>query len=47
MNFQPGLVGGHRIGVDPYHLTFAQKRQATILKSFLPAAVSMTTWAGV
>ena len=23
--FQPGLVGGHCIGVDPYYLTFKSK----------------------
>ena len=22
LNFQPGLVGGHCIGVDPYYLTY-------------------------
>lgn len=22
LNFYPGLVGGHCIGVDPYHLTY-------------------------
>ena len=26
MNFQPGLVGGHCIGVDPYYLTFRAER---------------------
>ena len=25
MNFTPGLVGGHCIGVDPYYLTIFQK----------------------
>ncbi|MEQ8908486.1 MAG: nucleotide sugar dehydrogenase [Vicingaceae bacterium] len=25
LNFQPGLVGGHCIGVDPYYLTFKAK----------------------
>jgi len=25
LNFQPGLVGGHCIGVDPYYLTFKSK----------------------
>ena len=26
INFQPGLVGGHCIGVDPYYLTHAAKK---------------------
>ena len=26
LNFQPGLVGGHCIGVDPYYLTFKAKK---------------------
>lgn len=26
MNFTPGLVGGHCIGVDPYYLTFISKK---------------------
>ena len=26
INFQPGLVGGHCIGVDPYYLTYAAKK---------------------
>ena len=25
LNFKPGLVGGHCIGVDPYYLTYIQK----------------------
>ena len=25
LNFKPGLVGGHCIGVDPYYLTIKQK----------------------
>ena len=25
MNFKPGLVGGHCIGVDPYYLAFKAK----------------------
>jgi len=27
LNFQPGLVGGHCIGVDPYYLTFKAKQE--------------------
>ena len=26
LNFQPGLVGGHCIGVDPYYLTYAAEK---------------------
>ena len=26
LNFQPGLVGGHCIGVDPYYLTFRAEK---------------------
>ena len=26
LNFEPGLVGGHCIGVDPYYLTFLSKK---------------------
>ena len=26
LNFKPGLVGGHCIGVDPYYLTYIAKR---------------------
>ena len=25
LNFKPGLVGGHCIGVDPYYLTYKSK----------------------
>ena len=25
LNFKPGLVGGHCIGVDPYYLTYISK----------------------
>ena len=25
LNFKPGLVGGHCIGVDPYYLTYRSK----------------------
>ena len=27
INFQPGLVGGHCIGVDPYYLTYKSKKK--------------------
>ena len=26
LNFKPGLVGGHCIGVDPYYLTYKSKQ---------------------
>ena len=26
LNFEPGLVGGHCIGVDPYYLTYQSKK---------------------
>ena len=26
LNFKPGLVGGHCIGVDPYYLTYKAKK---------------------
>ena len=26
LNFTPGLVGGHCIGVDPYYLTYKSKK---------------------
>ena len=26
LNFEPGLVGGHCIGVDPYYLTYKSKQ---------------------
>ena len=27
LNFKPGLVGGHCIGVDPYYLAFEAKKK--------------------
>ena len=32
LNFFPGLVGGHCIGVDPYYLTTKPSQLATIQK---------------
>ena len=26
LNFKPGLVGGHCIGVDPYYLTYISRK---------------------
>ena len=34
LNFYPGLVGGHCIGVDPYYLTFKAKDLDMILKLY-------------
>jgi UDP-N-acetyl-D-glucosamine/UDP-N-acetyl-D-galactosamine dehydrogenase len=47
MKFEPGLVGGHCIGVDPYYLTFRAEKGAIVPKSFLPAGISMTAWANM
>ena len=38
--FYPGLVGGHRIGVDPYYLTHRAETAAITRKSSSPAGVS-------
>ena len=27
LNFKPGLVGGHCIGIDPYYLTYISKKK--------------------
>ena len=27
LNFRPGLVGGHCIGIDPYYLTYIAKKK--------------------
>ena len=34
LNFEPGLVGGHCIGVDPYYLTYQSKNLAMNLKLY-------------
>ena len=31
LNFKPGLVGGHCIGVDPYYLTYLASKKVLIL----------------
>jgi len=41
LNFKPGLVGGHCIGIDP---TTWHKKWATIPKSFWPDAASTIVW---
>ena len=34
LNFKPGLVGGHCIGVDPYYLDYKAKKLDIILELF-------------
>ena len=34
LDFKPGLVGGHCIGVDPYYLAYKSKKLVLILKLF-------------
>lgn len=43
LHFQPGLVGGHCIGVDPYYLTYKAETLGYHPRS-LPDAASMTVW---
>ena len=45
LNFQPGLVGGHCIGVDPYYLSYRAQQPASIRTSSCPAVRSTTAWA--
>ncbi len=43
--FQPGLVGGHCIGVDPYYLTYrAAEGRLPSRRSFSQAGGSMMAW---
>ena len=43
--FQPGLVGGHCIGVDPYYLTHrAEREQAITRRSFFLEDASTMRW---
>lgn len=44
LNFKPGLVGGHCIGVDPYYLAQRLNNTVTILKSFWQVVDSMMEW---
>ena len=37
LDFKPGLVGGHCIGVDPYYLTYKLKKLVILQKLFLLA----------
>ena len=34
LNFKPGLVGGHCIGVDPFYLTYLSKQKVMILRLY-------------
>jgi UDP-N-acetyl-D-galactosamine dehydrogenase len=43
--FEPGLVGGHCIGVDPYYLAHLARELAMNRASSLPGARPMTEWA--
>ena len=45
LEFRPGLVGGHCIGVDPYYLTFKAQTLGHSRKRFCRDAASMTAWA--
>jgi hypothetical protein len=42
--FQPGVVGGHCIGVDPYYLAYRAEKAATIPRLFWQAAAPTTKW---
>jgi UDP-N-acetyl-D-glucosamine/UDP-N-acetyl-D-galactosamine dehydrogenase len=44
LNFQPGLVGGHCIGVDPYYLAFRAEKAGYNPEIFSPAVALMTEW---
>ena len=44
--FEPGLVGGHCIGVDPYYLSHLAQQSATTRRSSSPVAAPTTAWAG-
>ena len=39
LNFKPGLVGGHCIGVDPYYLFYASKNLDITLKPYLQVEI--------
>jgi UDP-N-acetyl-D-galactosamine dehydrogenase len=45
LRFQPGLVGGHCIGVDPYYFIYEASVSATTVRSSSPAERSTTQWA--
>ena len=44
LNFKPGLVGGHCIGVDPYYLTHKAESVGYIPEVILSDAESTTIW---
>lgn len=39
LNFKPGLVGGHCIGVDPYYLTYISKKNKYLPKTILSGRI--------
>ena len=45
LNFRPGLVGGHCIGVDPFYLAHAAVSAGHHQRLYSPAVVSMMRWA--
>ncbi len=47
MPFQPGLVGGHCIGVDPYYLTYRAEKAGYHPEVILQAVASTTPWDNV
>ena len=43
LNFKPGFVGGHCIGVDPYYLAYKSKLVGLIPKQFYQEEKLMIT----
>ena len=44
IKFQPGLVGGHCIGVDPYYLTYKSQSEGYIPRLILSGRKLMMAW---
>ena len=44
LDFKPGLVGGHCIGVDPYYLTYKSKQVGYNPKLILRVVKLMTIY---
>ena len=42
LDFKPGLVGGHCIGVDPYYLTYQSKKKVITQNLFCQEEILMT-----
>ena len=40
LNFKPGLVGGHCIGVDPYYLTPSASASSSVTCAVIPYSFS-------